>query len=193
MGPEALFVANPASDMPVTVGVGAASIAAVSAAEYGLSGGVHKTVLTLTDAAVSITDANAYGGTKIYDFPEGRILVLGVTATLAPKTTTAIASTINSGVAGAVALGSVTASNVTLDSTMADMLPSTVIATSTVINVAAAAVTAALAAAAQFDGTTTPVDMFLNSSITTGTDIDADGVLAYSGTITMHWVNLGDY
>lgn len=174
-----------------TAGVGSSPVASVVATEFGASG-LHQTVLTLTDAPILVTDALAYGSLKIYDFPEGRIHVLGCVATLAPKTTTAIASTINSGVAGAVGLGTAAASAVTLATTMVDLLPSTVIATSTTINVAAAAVTPVLAAAAVFNGTSTAIDAYLNTSITTATDIDADGTLAYSGTIRITWVNLGD-
>lgn len=175
-----------------TVNVGAASGTGNVATEFGNSV-VHQTLLTLTDTPVAVADATQYGGTKIYTFPEGRILVLGVTASVAPKTTTAIATTINSGVAGALSIGTVTASAITLATTMADLLPSTAIVTSTVINVAAATVTGALAASAQFDGTATAKAAFLNTSITTATDIDADGTIAYGGTVRISWVFLGDY
>ncbi len=187
----AVFVANPYGDNLTTFGVGATTGATVSAVEYG-SGSYHKTVLTLAATPQSILDATSWKGTKIYTFPVGRILLLGCIATLAPTTTSTIASTIKSGVAGAVALGSVAADSISLTSTEVDMLPSTATVNSTVINVAAAAVTAALAAAAQFDGTTTAIDMYLNSSVAAA-DIDGNGTLTWAGTITFTWVNLGDY
>lgn len=156
------------------------------------AGVIHQTVLTLTDLPQTILDASSWAGTEIYDFPAGRISVLGCTASLAPKTTTTIATTIKSGVAGAVALGTAAADSIALTGTEVDLLPSTVTANSTTINVAAAAVGAALAAPAQFDGTSTAKKMFLNSSVAAA-DIDGNGALAWTGTITITWINLGDY
>lgn len=154
---------------------------------------LHQTTLTLTDLAQSVVNGTEYQGTKIYDFPAGRILILGVTASIAQKTTSAIASTLNSGVTGALALGTATASSVTLSSTMANLLPSTAFTTSTTINVAAAAVGAALAASAQFDGTSTAIDMYINTAYATTTDVDADATQTLTGTIKISWINLGDY
>ena len=54
-------------------------------------------------------------------------------------------------------------------------------------------VAAALAAAAQFDGTATAKDMFLNTAYATTTDVDADATQTISGTIVITWINLGDY
>lgn len=187
------WLATPlAARTKTSASVGVASGTGCVATEFGGSG-IHQTLLTLTDTPVAVADATQFGGTKIYTFPEGRVLVLGVTASLAPKTTTAIASTINSGVTGALGIGSATASNISLTGAMVDLLPSTAIVTSTVINVAAAAVTAALAASAQFDGTSAAKAAFLNTSITTATDIDADGTIAYTGAVNITWVLLGDY
>lgn len=163
----------------------------VSAEEMG-DGAFHQTILTLADLPQAIADATSWKGTQIYDFPKGRLHVLGCVARLAPKTTTAIATTIKSGVAGAVGLGTTAASKIAIDTTMVDLLPSTVTANSTVINVAAAFVNAVLAAAAVFDGTSTPKVMFLNSSVA-AIDIDADGALAWSGKIRITWANLGDF
>lgn len=188
-----------AGDTPSTTssGVGAApaalaQVGQILATEYG-NGVVHQTVLTLTALAQAVVNGTEYQSTKIYTFPEGRILVLGVTASLAPTTTSAIAGTLNSGVTGAVAVGTAAASNVSLTSTMVDLLPSTAFVTSTVIDVAAAAVGAALAASAQFDGHTTRKDAYLNSAFATTGDVDADATMAWSGNVTITWVNLGDY
>jgi len=141
--------------------------------------------------AQNVVNGTEYQGTKIYDFPEGRILVLGVTATLQQKTTSAIDTTLNSGT-GAISLGSVTASATTLASTMVDFLPSTAFTSSTVINVAGTAVTAALAASAQFNGTATPVDLYLNTAYATTTDVDGNATQTISGTVRIVWVLLGD-
>ncbi len=178
-----------------TSGIGAvdAGVAAtVVAAEYS-DGILHRTVLTLTNVPQAVVNSTEYQGTKLYTFPEGRISVLGSLATLQQKTTSVILSTLNGGATGAVALGTATASNTTLSSTMVNLLPSTAFTTSTVINVAGTAVSAALAAAAQFDGTGTAIALFLNSAYATTGDVDADATQTWTGTVQLTWFNAGDY
>ena len=51
------------------------------------TGPLIQSVFTLTDLAQTVVNGTEYQGTKLYDFPEGRILVLGVTAAIAQKTT----------------------------------------------------------------------------------------------------------
>jgi len=178
--------------VPENSGAGAVNGATVSAVE---SGGdvVHKTVLTLAATPLTVTDALAYAGVKIYDFPEGRIHVLGVTASIQWAVTSARAGTINDNASLTWAVGTATASNATLSGTMVDLIPKT----TKVLAAAAAALntasTAALAANAQFDGTATAKDAYLNAAFETGTDIDADGTLTATGTITITWINLGDF
>jgi len=152
-----------------------------------------QTTLTLNNVPQAVVNGTEYQGTKIYDFPQGRLLVMGVTATLQQKTTSAIASTLNSGSTGAISLGTATASNVSLTGTMVDLLPSTAFTSSTTINVAGTAVSAALAASAQFDGTSTAKDVYLNTAYATTTDVDADATQTISGTIVITWCQLGDY
>jgi hypothetical protein len=162
-------------------------------AKHEQFGSLCKTTLTLDNVAQTVTNGTEYQSTQIYDFPAGRLLVLGVTATLQQKTTSAIASTINSGVTGAISLGTAAASNVSLTSTMVDLLPSTAFTSSTTINVAGTAVSAALAASAHFDGTTTAKDMYLNTAYATTADVDGNGTQTISGTVVITWINLGDY
>jgi hypothetical protein len=150
------------------------------------------TTLILENVAQAVVNGTEYQGTKIYDFPESRILVLGVTATLQQKTTSTLASTLNASSTGAISLGSASATNVSLTSTMVDFLPSTAFTSSATINTAGTAVTAALAASAQFNGTVTPVDLFLNTAYATTTDVDGDATQTISGTIRIVWCLLGD-
>lgn len=152
-----------------------------------------QTTLTLNNVPQTVTNGTEYQGTKIYDLPEGRIHVLGCTATLQQKTTSTLASTLNASVTGAIALGTATASNVSLTSTMVDLLPSTAFTSSATINVAGTAVSAALAAAAQFDGTSTAKDVYLNTAYATTTDVDGNATQTISGTVVLTWVQLGDY
>lgn len=155
---------------------------------------VNRTTLTLTDLTIAVTDSLAYAGQKIYDFPAGRILLLGCVSYLKWGVTTDRTSTINNNASLTYGIGSATASNATLASAMIDMHPKT----TEVLDGAAAAYTAqvgaALAAAAQFDGASSgAIDAFLNVGFETGTDIDADGTLKVSGTIVFTWLNLGDF
>jgi len=152
-----------------------------------------QTTLTLNNVPQTVVNGTEYQGTKIYDFPAGRILVMGVTATLQQKTTSVLASTLNTGSTGAISLGTATATNVSLTSTMVDLLPSTAFTSSTTINVAGTAVSAALAASAQFDGTATAKDVYLNTAYATTADVDADATQTISGTVVITWTQLGDY
>jgi hypothetical protein len=162
---------------------------------------IHKTIITLNSVPISMVDANNGGGTQIYTFPLGRIIVLGAMATgLQETTTTAIASTINSGVNLSVGLGTVqttTQNSGTLATTQQDLVGQFTCVSSATINVAAAVCNGQLAASAQFDGTTTgsgPKKAFLNVGVPTATDIDADGTATFTGTITLYWIRLGpDY
>lgn len=172
--------------------VGSVPVSTVSAKHVQV-GPFCVTTLTLDNVAQTVVNGTEYQGTKIYDFPDGRISVLGVTATLKQKTTSALASTLNASSTGAIALGTATASNVSLTSTMVDLLPSTAFTSSATVNVAGTAASAALAAAAQFDGTSTAKDMYLNTAYATTTDVDGDATQTISGTVVVTWINLGDY
>lgn len=156
-------------------------------------GPLYQITLTLDNVPQTVVNGTEYQGTKIFTFPEGRINVLGVTATLRQKTTSALASTLNASSTGAIALGTATASSTTLSGTMADLLPSTAFTSSATINVAGTAVSAALAASAQFDGTTTAKPVYLNTAYATTTDVDGDATQTISGTITITYVWLGDF
>ena len=184
-----------------SVGAVVAGIGVV-AVESGF-GNFRRTILTLTATPLTITDALAYAGLKLYDFPAGRINILDCVTSLAFTTTSVLASTLNTGSTVAYGIGSVTASATTLATTMMNMMPGSgetvkEFTSSTTINVAGTTVTGFLAAvsaahlAAILNGTSTPIDLFLNVAVPTGTDIDADATLTVSGTITVTWINGGD-
>lgn len=184
----------------IVVGAGSGAVSDLGEASVGTVSAKHvafgpfvQTTLTLDNVAQSVVNGTEYQGTKIYDFPAGRVFVLGVTATLQQKTTSTLASTLNASSTGAISLGTATAASTTLDSTAADLLPSTAFTSSATINVAGTAVSAALAAAAQFDGTSTAKDVYLNTAYATTTDVDADATQTISGTVVITWCNLGDY
>lgn len=104
---------------------GAAAGTGVEAAESG-AGAVIKTTLTFDDAPVALTDnagTIAYGSQKIYDFPAGAIIILGVVVDLAiTKSSTGVIATWD----GDFSLGTAAAnSGATLVGTEANVVPST--------------------------------------------------------------------
>lgn len=177
-------------DPKTSVGVGAKNGSAVSAVENG-NGAVHKTVLTLTNLSVTMTDATTngcHGSHKVYDFPEGPIQILGCSYNL---TTARVGTAISATAALVGALGTATndAANATLSSTEADLIAST---TGTLTAGAGTLKKHGSVVTTAFDGTGTAKDAYLNISVP---DADSTGndAITVNGTITITWVNLGDY
>lgn len=180
------------SAIKTTSGVGAVSGTGVSAVEYG-DGTIHSTVLTFEGTEITVRDTEQGGGVLAYTFPEGRILVLGATGTMSFTTTSALATTLNASASSRWGVGTVTQSNATLATTEQDLIAVATFAASATIDVANTAVGSALAASAQFDGTSTEKEAYLNVSVPEATDIDADATVEANGTVTISWINLGDY
>jgi hypothetical protein len=179
--------------IPETAGVVVAAKGTV--VESG-SGPVHKTVITLALTGANdldlAGDADNSIGVKVYDFPAGRIHILGVVVDAVCVVNDAFNASAND--VFLVSLGSADATqaaNAVLDSTEADLLPSTILDTisNTTLSLA---LKAALVAAAVFDGTTTALDLFVNAAVTNASTTKAV-TLAITGTITITWINLGDY
>ena len=177
-----------------TTGIGAAAGTGVVATEGGV-GVVHKTTLTLTATPVVLVDEAgvvAYGGLKIYDFPAGAIMTVGATVDLV---TTLSSAGVDATWEGDFGLGTVACDNdATLTSTEDDILPTTAIAVSTA---SVGAITGQSTAAENvvFDGTGTAKDLILNILVD---DADHDVTstpcnILCAGTVTFHWINLGDY
>ncbi len=177
--------------------------AGLTCEEFGGNGIVRKTVFTLTNMPVTITDTLAYASQQLYDFPEGNIRFLDCVARIAMTTTSTIASTLNSGATISWGVGTAAASSLTLATTMMNAMPGSgesvnTFTSSTTINVAAAADngilahTAAARGLAGADGTSTPVDLYLNLAVPTNTEIDADATVTITGTIELTWINGGD-
>jgi hypothetical protein len=175
----------------VTTGV--AALTGLTATDVCLDGVHHQTTFNLAAVPLTVTDALAYASQKLFDFPEGRILIEGATASLQFAVTSDRASTINDSASLTWSLGSAAASSSSLTSTMVDQLPLATKVLSASTNALNTASTNKLAASAQFDGTGTPIASYLNTAFATGTDIDADGTMTAAGTITITWTALGDY
>lgn len=178
-----------------TTGLGAVVAGKCTAVEYG-DGVLHKTVLTLTLSGTNdldlAGDADCSAGIKVYDFPAGRIHLLGATVDASVVVNDAFNASTND--VFHVSVGSVDgtqAANGDLTGTEADLIPKTTLDTVSNTTLTLPWKTA-LAAAAQFDGTTTALDVFVNAAVANASTTKAVTV-AVTGTLTMTWLNLGDY
>jgi hypothetical protein len=174
------------------VGAGAAGAAAsTSVAVTESSAGTIKTVMTLTNKSITMTDATtagSHGSLKLYDFPQCNLLFLGGTCNLTITAGTG-GITDTAAVVGSIGTDTVGTDNATLTTTEADLIPSTA---STLTG--GAGVTkgkTVTAGVVVFDGTATAKDAWLNFAVPDA-DSTANDTLTVSGTITLVWSNLGD-
>ncbi|MBU4460596.1 MAG: hypothetical protein KJ579_08515 [Verrucomicrobia bacterium] len=151
---------------------------------------VRQTTLVLASVPVIMpavgSGTNAIGSVKLFTFPQGRILIHGVTAS---GLTIATNQQLVVGSGGDVSLGTTAVATSTtnlLDSTAVNLMAAAS------IDVITNRVGGALAASAQFDGTTTAVPIYLNHLIDDG-DMTALGTNRVSGTVILTWSFLGDY
>jgi len=175
-----------------TADIGALNATNVTSVVESGNGISHRTVVTLNGVASAIADGGFEASQWLYTFPEGRILVEGVTCDI-----TAILSTTNFNTTANdlynVAVG--TAINDdgdgTISATGANLIPNVSVDT-TSGTVRTNAIASALATSAQFDGTTTPSRAYLNWAVPAANDNGAN-TNHFTGTITFTWKNLGDY
>jgi len=150
--------------------------------------GVYKTVVTLKDYALTMTDnlTKLHGGFQYYTFAEGSIVILGATTDLS----IVVSGGLNADADGDCAIGIIVAdAGAALTGNDANICPVT-----TVTCVASAATNTMrnAAAIAPLNGTGTAIPAFLNYAFDNGA-YTAAGIVTISGTITMLWSNLGDY
>lgn len=172
--------------------IAGAPVSGKATAVEQFDGLTHVTILTLTLTGANDLDlANADGGigAKVYDFPEGRIQILGSIIDATVVVNNVFEASVND--VFIVGAGTVTAAaDATLATTEVDLLPAVTLDTvsNTVLSLAWES---ALAEEPQFDGTVTPVDAFINVAVA-GTSISAALTVAITGTWTITWQNLGD-
>lgn len=181
------------SPLETTSGVGAASGTGVAVTAERGGGVVHQTVLTLTAVAVALVDnagTIAHGALKIYDLPEGAIVI---NAAVTDLDVTKSSAGVNADWDGDYSLGT-TAAGVDADLTTTEVD----ILAKTSTPQAVAGVTTANGGAATngyLNGTTTAADVYLNVLVDDA-DHDVTGTpcnLIFAGTVTLTWVNAGDY
>jgi hypothetical protein len=173
--------------------IGAVAGTGVTVKELGA--GNHKTtVFTFVNTPVVLADAAgvvAYGGLKIYDFPQGFLYLQGAVADLA---ITKSSAGVNADWDGDIGFGTVTAgNNNALATTEQNIIPTTATPQ------AAAGVTTGKCQStatehAIIDGHTTAADLFVNLLVD---DADHDVTttpcnLILNGTLTLAWLFMGD-
>lgn len=195
-GPDMGAIIQALADEGATDAAGAKAGSTVTADENQPV--IHTTVLTCTATPVSIADdagVAQYGGTgKLYDFPAGLICVLG--AVVDGSVTLGTTGTIINTWAGGIALGTAAATTgATLTGTEADIMPEVDVAAATakvaVVDAVSVAAVLTESGARWLDGTATAKDLYLNLVV----DDDAThtaGTGTFTGTVTFHWINLGD-
>lgn len=174
---------------PTTIFGNGAIVADKCTTVEGGDGILHQTTLTFTltgDHDLDLADSADHGtGIKIYDFPNGSIQILGATCNAVVTSTNAEGG----GATFPMALGSeVGADDATLTSTEADIIPSTAVAGGEDKDFHAT-----LAAPILFaNAGSTDLDLYLNAAIL---DTVSEGAvtIAVTGTVTITWINLGDY
>jgi hypothetical protein len=159
----------------------------VTAVEYGV-GEFHKTVLTLAPAAISVADGAQNAHAHIYTFPAGAIKILCATLDgVIVNTANFNASTAdiyNAGIGTADGSG-------TLSTTEQNVIAVTAFdtASGTVLSFDWHAQTDIVAL---LDGTSSAVDVRINIDVPTANDSGLN-TFTVTGTLTLIWVNAGDY
>jgi hypothetical protein len=180
-----------------TSGVGAKNGATVAVAETGVPGHVFKTVLTCTATPFTFGDEGGqgqFGGTKVYDVPDGLILFYGA---VVQGTITLSSPAINDW-DGDVGLGVEAPADHqdVANKTGLVMQKNDVSAgTSDKIGVVAAKTVATAlteSGCRHIDGTSAAADLFLNFLVDDHVDHDNTITGTFTGTISFCWMNLGD-
>lgn len=180
------------SIIETSAGVGAIVADKCTAVEYG-DGAIHQTVLTLTLTGahdLDLADGDHGTGIKIYDMPEGRVYILGVTIDASVAHNGAFNASANDvfNVSAGTVVG---ADDNDLTGTEVDLIPKTTLDTESGATSPLDFETA-LAAAAVFDGTTSAKEVYINVACTDASNSGAT-TYAITGTMTITWINLGDY
>jgi hypothetical protein len=160
-------------------------------------GPYRKTVLVLDEvplAIVSVTTGNGVGGKKLYTFPAGRLAHFGTMANLSIKVAAAKQADFTDATPeGDLGIGTVAPANADALGTDATDDNFATAAAFTMAAYASAVVGLPSEAIQQFNGTGTPVPLFVNALVDAA-DIDNDVTteVLVSGEIVVHWANLGD-
>jgi len=167
---------------------GVASVAGDSAVEY--VAGLMRTVITVDSTSagddIDLEDKDDGGGTLLYTFPVGHIRILGCVADL---TTTSSAEIFQATFPMSIGTTAAADSEATLTGTEADLCASTAISYDGEV---ACDLPPVSAADMTYDGTSSAVVAYLNAAVAAA-DINGAATVKSTGTVTIHWMLLGDY
>lgn len=192
-GSETSLTATPTQLNSVGASIGAAAGMGVTAAETGF-GHFKSTTLTLTDTPVPLVDEAgviAYGGLKIYDFPQGYLYIQSAVADLA---ITKSSAGVNVDWDGDIGFGTAAAGNdADLTGTEQDIIPKTATPQAAAGATTGDGVSTATEHAIH-DGTGGAKDLYVNLLVDDA-DHDVTGAacdLILNGTVTINWIFMGD-
>lgn len=179
-------------------GAGVVPLSTVTAEEAFDGVALRKTTLRLASvpvSVVSVTTGAGVGGTKIYDFPAGRLLMFGCMADLSLQIAEADQAAFTDATPeGDVGIGTVAPANADAFGTDATDDDFATGAAFVMDAYADASVQCPSENSLQKDGTSTAIDMYLNMLVDAA-DIDNDvtTTVYVSGLVTFYWINLGDF
>jgi hypothetical protein len=182
------------SGATLTNSIGAGTIVStnsISLVEYG-DGVLHKTTFTLANAFdMLVVDSGANGGhagVKIYDFPAGYILVEAafINADYTATNTNGLTATATYDIGvGSADVGVDNAALATTEQNFITKIEGD-------LSASAAQLHSVNVTSFSLDGTSTAADLYVNAAFAAD-DCSADQAGVLAGTITVYWVNLGDY
>jgi len=175
----------------------------ITAVEKG-DGAMHKTIITLTNAVMTITEVDtassavdgAWGTLSLYAFPEGRIMILGAGMTFPTGSMTGSTGLLADCDFG-IGLGT-TARTQQADFEVGGTIAAedNIIAsinTFDLVGSSSASIEAETSVVPTIvDGTASAAGIHLNFTAVQETDVTASGTLTISGTITVLWTALDD-
>lgn len=172
------------------------STAVATATAYEVASVVRQAIITLTATPIVLADEAgvvAYGGLKIYDFPQGAIQILGAVADL---DVTKSSAGVNADWDGDFGIGTVTAgNNNALATTEQNILPTTATPQAVAGVTTANGQSTITEAGLVIDGTATAADAYLNFLVDDA-DHNVGGTacnLLVTGTVKITYILLGDY
>lgn len=167
------------------------SVSGLSLAEVS-SGGINHSVFIFDGVTISTTDngtAGHAGSQKIFDFPQGGILVLGASQNW--ETLTVDGTGLPNDAEMDIGLGTTAATSAmaSLTTTTQDIVNKDDITMSSSLS-ATHQYIATVSGGNLLAGEATAKDAYLNIAATVAT-ADADGTVTLTGTVTVAWINLG--
>lgn len=182
---------SPVLNAPTTTThLGILSFTGATVVEYG-DGVFHQSFISFDSFALTIAQATQGVGHLLYSFPGfGAITILGATGSIAEKTTSVLADTLNASATYNWGVGSTTQANGTLATTEQDIIQATNGTASATINVFGGNTnTLRTSAPAQF---APALSAFFNVGIASAGQIDADATTLWSGRIVLTWLYNGN-